>query len=64
MALWHRGLLSLALILSVASSAAALDQDVAKLQGQPVQPAIDKLGPPDSQQKTDAGTTYTWTIQT
>lgn len=52
-----------ALVLSVCASAAAQPKELMALKGQPVQPVIDKLGPPASEQKTGGSTTYVWNME-
>jgi hypothetical protein len=59
----HRALLFLVPVLAACTSASAPDQDLAKLKGQSIQPVIATLGAPGSEQKTDGGTSYSWTIQ-
>jgi hypothetical protein len=61
--LWRATLLA-ALATMACASVSAADQDLAKLKGQPVQPVIAKLGPPESQQQTGSGSTYAWTLKT
>jgi hypothetical protein len=60
----HLTLFFSVLALAACTSVAAPDQDLAKLKGRPVQPVIAKLGAPGSEQKTDGGTSYGWTIET
>jgi hypothetical protein len=58
------GLFSLALALSGCASIHTPEQDLAKLQGQPIQAVIAKLGTPDFEQIATGGTTYGWFAET
>ncbi len=60
----RQSLLALALVSAVAASASAQPKELIALKGQPVQPVIDKLGAPESEDKTASGaTTYGWTVK-
>jgi hypothetical protein len=58
------GLLVATLAISMASVAAAQPKELLALKGQPVQPVIDKLGPPESQVAgANGATTYVWVVK-
>ena len=63
-----RTLFSVPLLVVLAVSGCAqtetVDGELAKLRGQPARSVIDRLGKPDSEQASAAGTVYAWTVET
>ena len=57
-------LLLVALALSACATVPPPQQDLPKLDGQPVQSVIGRLGPASSQLQVPGGTTYVWTTET
>ncbi len=53
-----------ALALSGCAQTETVDGELSKLKGQPARSVLDRLGKPDSEQASAAGTVYAWTVET